>query len=167
MKFRVGLGYDIHRLEAGRKLFLGGLEIPFPKGLHGHSDGDCLIHSIIDALLGAMGEGDIGQLFPDSEEKYKDIRSTELLKEVMARLDAKGMEIVNVDTIIVAEEPRLAPYILRMKELLSALLRVDKNNLGIKAKTNEGIGLIGEGKAIACWALVILGKREKKRGKKA
>ena len=163
MKVRAGLGYDIHCLKRGRKLFLGGIEIPFPKGLAGHSDGDCLIHSIIDALLGAMGEKDIGQLFPDSDKKYKDIRSTELLSDVLARLRARGMEIVNCDSVIVAEEPRIAPHILRMKKFLSSFLGVNKENLGIKAKTNEGLGLIGEGKAIACWALVILGEKEKRK----
>lgn len=165
MKFKVGIGYDIHRLEPGRKLFLGGLEIPFPKGLAGHSDGDTLLHAIIDSLLGALGEGDIGQLFPAKEQRYKGIRSTELLREVVAKLDKGKIEIIHVDSVIIAEEPKLAPYISKMKEILSPILRLEKKSIGIKAKTNEGLGPLGQGEAIACWAVALV--REKKRGKKA
>lgn len=158
MKIRTGLGYDIHRLAEGRKLFLGGVEIPSSKGLIGHSDGDCLIHAIIDALLGATGERDIGQLFPDRDPEYKDIRSTELLNEVVSRMRRKKIEIVNIDSIIVAEEPRLAPYIPRMKEVLCPILGVEGDDFGIKAKTNEGLGEIGRGEAIASWAQVLVKK---------
>jgi len=163
--FKVGIGYDIHRLVAERKLFLGGLEIPFPKGLAGHSDGDALLHAIIDSLLGAMGEGDIGQLFPDSDERYKGIRSTELVREVLARLEKHKIEIVHIDSVIIAEEPKLVPYISKMKEILSPILRLEKKKIGIKAKTSEGLGPLGQGEAIACWAVALV--REKKRGKKA
>lgn len=159
MKIRVGLGYDIHKLAKERKLFLGGVEIPFPQGLLGHSDGDCLIHALIDALLGALGEGDIGQLFPDTDPRYKDIRSTELLREVTEKVDARGMDIINVDMIVIAEEPKLTPYIAKMKETLTIILGVEKDNIGIKAKTNEGLGLVGQRAAIASWAIVLI--REK------
>jgi len=165
LKFKVGIGYDIHRLEQGRKLFLGGLEIPFPKGLAGHSDGDALLHAIIDSLLGALGEGDIGQLFPANEQRYKGIPSTELLREVVAKLDKAKIEIIHVDSVIIAEEPKLAPSISKMKEILSPILRMEKESIGIKAKTNEGLGPLGQGEAIASWAVTLV--REKKRGKKA
>lgn len=158
MEIRVGLGYDIHRLVPGRKLYLGGIEIPFSQGLAGHSDGDCLIHAIIDSLLGALGEGDIGQLFPDDDSRYQDIRSTELLKEVMERIFHHEHTILSLDTVIVAEKPRLTPFIPRIKDKLSSLLNLRVKYLGVKAKTNEGIGLIGKEKAIACWAVVLLGK---------
>jgi len=153
---KIGIGYDIHRLEPGRKLYLGGKEIPFSLGLAGHSDGDGLIHAIIDALLGAMGEGDIGQLFPDTEVKYKGMRSTELLKDVMKRLRKKNHKIIHVDSIIIADEPKLASYLLDMKKILCPILLIKENDLGIKVKTNEGLGLVGEGKAIACWATVLI-----------
>jgi 2-C-methyl-D-erythritol 2,4-cyclodiphosphate synthase len=158
LKIRAGFGYDIHRLVEGRKLFLGGVEVPSSRGLIGHSDGDCLIHAIIDALLGAVGEKDIGQLFPDREPEYKDIRSTELLKEVVSRLRKKKTEIINIDSIIVAEEPKLAPYISRMKEVLCPILEIEGDDLGIKAKTNEGLGEIGRIEAIASFAQVLVKK---------
>lgn len=158
MKIRTGIGYDIHRLEEGKKLFLGGVEIPSPKGLIGHSDGDCLIHAVIDALLGSTGDKDIGQLFPDRDPEYKDVRSTELLKEVISRLKKNKITIVNIDSIIVAEEPMLAPYIPRMKEVLCPILWIEEDDFGIKAKTNEGIGEIGRGEAIASWAQVLVKK---------
>jgi 2-C-methyl-D-erythritol 2,4-cyclodiphosphate synthase len=153
---RAGLGYDIHKFKKGRKLYLGGVEIPFAQGLEGHSDGDCLIHAIIDALLGALEEGDIGQLFPDTDPKFKGIRSTELLREVVEKLKAKGMEIINIDSVVIAEEPRLSSHILGMKKTLNSILGVERGRLSIKAKTNEGIGLIGKKRAIASWALVLL-----------
>ncbi|MGD8535173.1 MAG: 2-C-methyl-D-erythritol 2,4-cyclodiphosphate synthase [Candidatus Aminicenantes bacterium] len=160
MEIRAGLGYDIHRLEEGRRLFLGGVEIDFAKGLTGHSDGDCLIHAIIDALLGAAGKEDIGQHFPDTDPQYKDVRSTELLEKVMSLLRERKMEILSVDSIVIAEKPKLGPYIPQMKETLGPILGVGQDGLGIKAKTNEGMGVIGEGDAIAAWAQVLV--REKK-----
>ena len=152
------MGYDLHRLESGRKLYLGGVEIPFPKGLKGHSDGDCLIHAMADALLGAMGEKDIGQCFPDTDETYKDIRSTELLVMVMKMLQERDLVIINIDAIIIAEEPKLADHIPRMKKALGPLLGLGAEDLGIKAKTNEGIGLLGLGEAMAAWASVLVVK---------
>lgn len=160
MQIKAGLGFDIHRLEKGRKLILGGTEIPFAQGLTGHSDGDCLIHAIIDGLLGAMGEKDIGQMFPDTEARFKDIQSTKLLEEVMSTLREKKLKILNIDSIIIAEEPKLAPHISRMKDILCPLLYVQREDLGIKAKTHEGIGLIGRGEAIAAWAQVLVKKEE-------
>lgn len=160
MRISTGIGYDLHRLAAGRRLFLGGLEIPFPQGLVGHSDGDALIHALVDALLGAMGEGDIGRLFPDTEPRYKDIRSTELLKEVAARLRKARWDVLHADCIAVAEEPKLGPFFPEMKKILGSILGIRGDQLGLKAKTNEGLGLVGRGKAIACWAVVLIGKKK-------
>ena len=159
MKIKAGLGYDIHRLEEGRKLFLGGVEIDFPKGLKGHSDGDCLIHALIDALLGAAGEKDIGQIFPDTDPRYNDIQRTALLKKIVGLINEKDMEILSIDSIIIAEKPKLAPYIHQMKEVLCLILGVGRDDLGIKAKTNEGLGEIGQGVAIASWAQVLVKKK--------
>ncbi len=159
MKIKTGLGYDIHRLVEGRKLFLGGVEIDFPKGLKGHSDGDCLIHALIDALLGAAGEKDIGQIFPDTDPRYNDIQSTVLLKKVVGMINEKDMEILSIDSIIIAEKPKLAPCIHQMKEILCPILGVGRDDLGIKAKTNEGLGEIGQGVAIASWAQVLVKKK--------
>jgi 2-C-methyl-D-erythritol 2,4-cyclodiphosphate synthase len=156
LKIKSGLGYDIHRLVDGRKLFLGGIEIPFAKGLLGHSDGDCLIHAIIDALLGALGEKDIGHHFPETDSQYKDIRSTELLKVVIQRLEKNSTKIAHIDSLVIAEEPRLAAHIPRMKETLCAILRIGPEDLGIKARTNEGLDAVGHGEAIAAWATVLL-----------
>jgi len=150
------MGYDIHRLEEGRKLFLGGAEIPFSRGLAGHSDGDCLIHAIIDALLGAMGEMDIGQMFPDTDPQYKGIHSTALLERTMTELRKKGMCVQHVDSVIIAEHPKLAPHIPTMKEVLCPLLGIEREDLGIKAKTNEGLGAIGRGEAIAALVQVLV-----------
>jgi 2-C-methyl-D-erythritol 2,4-cyclodiphosphate synthase len=150
------MGYDLHRLAAGRRLVLGGVEIPFSKGLVGHSDADVLVHALIDALLGAAGEGDIGGLFPDNDPRFKDADSTGLLKAVMENLRAKRRAVRNADCVIVAEAPRIGPHVARMKETLAPLLGIAPDRLGIKAKTNEGTGLIGEGGAIACWAVVLL-----------
>jgi len=153
---RVGIGYDSHRLIEGRKLILGGVEIPFEKGLLGHSDGDALTHAIIDALLGAAGLGDIGGLFPDTDPKYKGANSRSLLKEVVSLLDEKGFQIVNVDSTIIAEAPRMAPHIPKMKKTLSAVLKTDAVN--IKAKSNEKMGAIGRGEGMACWAVCLIEK---------
>jgi 2-C-methyl-D-erythritol 2,4-cyclodiphosphate synthase len=156
LKIKSGLSYDVHRLVSGRKLFLGGVEIPFAKGLLGHSDGDCLIHAIIDALLGALGEKDIGQHFPETNNTYKDIRSTELLEDVVRRLDEKNAKIAHIDSLIIAEEPRVAAFIPLMKETLCAILQIGPEDLGIKARTNEGFDAVGHGEAIAAWATVLL-----------
>ncbi len=163
MDVKIGIGYDIHRLIKGRKLFLGGVEIPHPLGLAGHSDGDCLVHALIDALLGAAGEGDIGQLFPDSDPAYKGIRSAVLLRRVVARLKRRKLEVLNIDTVIVAEAPLLGPYAGKMKKVLCPILHVTTADIGIKAKTNEGLGQVGRRKAVACWAVALIGNKEEKR----
>ena len=159
MIYRTGIGYDIHRLEEGRRLILGGVEVPHPRGLAGHSDGDVLIHAVIDALLGAMGERDIGQCFPDTNPVYKNIQSTELLVSIAIQLKQRDLEVVNIDSIIIAEEPKLNPYIPSMKNILCPILGVSLKDLGIKAKTQEGLGDIGEGRAIAAWATAMLAGR--------
>lgn len=164
MKIKVGLGYDIHRLERGRDLYLGGVKIPHPSGLLGHSDGDCLVHALIDALLGAVGEADIGRLFPDTDPAYRGIRSIALLQQVMARLRRRRARVLNADVVVVAQTPKLAPYIEPMKDALCPILGVARSRLGIKAKTNEGLGLIGRERAIACWAAALV---EEEAGKKA
>lgn len=153
---KIGFGYDIHRLEAGRRLVLGGAEISFAAGLLGHSDGDALVHAIIDALLGALGEPDIGAHFPTTDPRYKDARSTGLLEAVVRLVRARGAVIVNVDSVIVTEEPKMEPHIPAMKAALSAILGIPAACLGIKAKTNEGLGPVGEKRAIACYAVALL-----------
>ncbi|MEE8605021.1 MAG: 2-C-methyl-D-erythritol 2,4-cyclodiphosphate synthase [Candidatus Aminicenantaceae bacterium] len=157
MKIKIGIGYDIHRLHEGKKLFLGGVKIPFSKGLTGHSDGDCLIHAIIDALLGAIGEGDIGQYFPDTDPRYRNIQSTKLLEIIMDHVRKKGGSIHHIDCIIIAESPKIGPHIAKMKQVLCPLLQIQTNDLGIKSKTNEGIGSLGQGEAIAAVAQALLG----------
>ncbi len=158
MSIKVGLGFDIHRLVNQRPLYLGGIAVPFPQGLLGHSDGDCLVHALIDAILGAAGEGDIGQLFPDSDPRFKDIPSLELLHHVMNIIKEKQMRLINLDSVIIAEEPPLAPHIPRMKEILSPVLMLSRESISIKAKTNEKLGPIGHQEAIAAWACVLLEK---------
>ena len=151
---KVGIGYDIHKLVKGRKLILGGIEIKFSKGLSGHSDGDVLTHAIIDAILGALGKGDIGKHFPDTDSRYKNISSLVLLKETMKLLTKSKYRINNLDTAIIAEKPKIAPYSGKIEERLASVLKVKKEFINIKAKTNEGLGEIGKGKAIACFAIV-------------
>jgi 2-C-methyl-D-erythritol 2,4-cyclodiphosphate synthase len=153
---KIGFGYDIHRLEAGRRLVLGGVDIPHRAGFVGHSDGDALVHAVIDALLGALGEGDVGTLFPDTDERYRGARSVGLLEAVMGRLREKGGVVVNVDTVVVAEEPKIGPHAPAMKAALAPVLGVPPGALGIKAKTNEGLGSVGEKRAIACYAVALV-----------
>ncbi len=153
---RIGIGYDIHRLETGRRLVLGGLDIPFPAGLLGHSDGDALVHAVMDALLGALGESDIGARFPDTDPAYEGARSAGLLAEVVRLVRGRGGEIVNVDAVIVAEEPKMGPHIPAMKAALAPVLGVPASAVGLKAKTNEGLGAVGEKRAIACYAVALI-----------
>lgn len=161
MKLRTGIGYDIHRLAAGRKLVLGGVRIPSSSGLTGHSDADALVHALIDALLGASGEGDIGQMFPDTDPKWKDADSTALLKTVMGRLRRAGFAVMNADAVIVAERPSIAPHVAAMKRVLCPILGITADALGIKGKTNEGLGPIGQRRAIACLATVFLRRKSR------
>jgi len=150
---RIGIGYDVHPLVKGEKLILGGVNIPYSKGLSGHSDADVLVHSIGDALLGAAGKKDIGFLFPDSEPKYKGISSLTLLRQIFTLLQEEGFRINNLDTTVVAEEPRLSPYIPQMKENIARVLKIDVHQIGIKATSPEGLGFLGEKKGISCWAI--------------
>ena len=154
---RFGIGYDVHKLAAGRKLILGGVEIPHEFGLEAHSDGDVLIHAIMDALLGAAALGDIGQHFPGTAE-FKDISSVELLKRVCALIKEKNYSIGNVDSIVVAEKPKLAPYILQMRQRLAEVMQVDVDAVSVKATTEEGLGFTGTRQGIAAYAVVSLEK---------
>lgn len=154
---RFGIGYDVHKLAPNRKLILGGVEIEHTLGLEAHSDGDVLIHAIIDALLGAATLGDIGQHFPMTSE-FKDVSSVELLKKTCELIAAKGYSIGNVDSIIVAQRPKLAPYILSMRERLADVLQVDLDAVSVKAKTEEGLGFTGNESGISAYAVASLEK---------
>jgi len=160
MSYHIGIGYDIHRLVEGRKLFLGGVEIPYLKGLLGHSDGDVLLHAICDALLGAVGAGDIGEHFPDTDPQYQGISSAELLSKVKSLIEKRNFFIGNLDTVVVAEEPKLAPFKKEIKETIARILSIKQDCVNIKAKTHEGMGEIGQKEAIACYATVMLITRE-------
>jgi 2-C-methyl-D-erythritol 2,4-cyclodiphosphate synthase len=153
---RIGFGYDVHKLVEKRKLILGGLEIPFEKGLMGHSDADVLIHAIMDSLLGAASLGSIGDYFPDTEEKYKNISSTILLKKVKELIDQKGFSINNIDSTIVAQRPKLAGSIKKMCYNISRFLNIDENKVSVKATTTELLGFAGRGEGIAAYAVALL-----------
>jgi 2-C-methyl-D-erythritol 2,4-cyclodiphosphate synthase len=153
---RIGHGYDVHRLQEGRKLILGGVVIPYTMGLEGHSDADVLTHAVMDALLGAAACGDIGKLFPDTEEKYRGISSLVLLENVKDCIEEKGYRVSNVDCTIIAQKPRLAAYIPNMRQRLAKTLDTETENINIKATTEEGLGFTGQGEGIAahCVALI-------------
>ncbi|MBS4959252.1 MAG: 2-C-methyl-D-erythritol 2,4-cyclodiphosphate synthase [Clostridiales bacterium] len=153
---RIGSGYDVHRFDKDRKLILGGVEIPFEMGLLGHSDADVLLHAIMDSILGAAGLGDIGRHFPDSDEKYKGISSLELLNQVWGLLDEEGYCIINVDATIVAQKPKLAPYLIQMRDLIARALRVSPNQINIKATTEEGLGFTGNMEGISANAVCLI-----------
>jgi 2-C-methyl-D-erythritol 2,4-cyclodiphosphate synthase len=156
MQYKSGIGYDIHRLVAARPLFLGGVEIPYDKGLLGHSDGDVLIHALCDAILGALALGDIGEHFPDTDPKYEGIASSQLLSTVKGFLDKSGYKINNLDVILIAQAPALTPFKKKMKQKLCSLMNIQEDTLNIKAKTNEGLGVVGNNEAIACYAAASL-----------
>lgn len=156
MRVRVGVGWDIHPLVEGRRLVLGGVVIPFPKGLLGHSDGDALVHAVIDALLGAANLGDIGTHFPPSDPRYKDADSMALLDRVCRVLAEKGWRIGNVDTIVVAESPPLRPFLDAMRQRLAHCLGVPPTHVSVKAKTAEGLGPVGRQEAIAAYAVALV-----------
>ena len=158
LNFRTGIGYDLHRLEENRSLIIGGVKIPYEKGLLGHSDADVLVHAIIDALLGALALPDIGTLFPDTDEKYKDADSIELLKKVYSMVREKEYLINNLDTNIIAQAPKMMPYIPQMKEVLASVLNIDIKDISIKAKTKEHLDAVGEKKAIEAQAVVTVYK---------
>lgn len=157
---KIGIGYDAHRLVDGRKLFLGGVHIPYSKGLLGHSDGDVLIHAICDAMLGAISEGDIGVHFPDSDESIKNIESVKILAYVSELAKKKGYRVVNIDAVVIAEEPKISPYREKMKEKLADVLGVDAVLVGIKGKTTEGMGFAGRKEGIAAQAVALLEQEE-------
>ena len=161
-EYRMGIGTDIHRVVEGRKLILGGVLVPFPAGLIGHSDGDVVLHAIIDALLGAAGMGDIGTLFPDTDPKFKDADSKGLLLDVKGMLEEKRWVVVNVDLTIQIEQPRLEPLKGQIKRCIASLLGIDFTAVNVKAKTSEGLGATGAGEAIATTAVALL-KRKYKR----
>ena len=153
---RVGIGYDVHPLVEGRPLVLGGVTVPFSHGLLGHSDGDALTHALIDALLGAAGLGDIGTHFPSSDAQYRDIASTVLLRHTAALLASHGWRVVNVDATIVAERPRMGPYLDAMRQELARNFGGDASTVNVKAKTNNGLGFLGAGEGMAAWAVALL-----------
>jgi 2-C-methyl-D-erythritol 2,4-cyclodiphosphate synthase len=157
---RIGTGYDVHRLAAGRKLMIGGVDIPFEKGLLGHSDADVLLHAICDAMLGAAGLGDIGRHFPDTAPIYKDISSLMLLEEVRRLLAEAGFRVHNVDATIVAEKPKMAPHIPNMVRNIAEAIKVDRSAVNVKATTTEGLGFTGRDEGMAACAVVLLRKVE-------
>lgn len=155
---KIGVGYDVHRLVEDRPLILGGVTIPFSKGLDGHSDADVLVHAIMDALLGALGLGDIGRHFPDTDKAYEGANSLSLLKAVFNMLVEKKYTIGNIDAIIIAEKPKMAPYIETMKAKIGAVLEMEASDVNIKATTEEGLGFTGRGEGIACKAICLIEK---------
>ncbi|MBZ4645656.1 MAG: 2-C-methyl-D-erythritol 2,4-cyclodiphosphate synthase [Petroclostridium sp.] len=155
---RIGHGYDVHRLVEGRKLILGGVDIPYEKGLLGHSDADVLIHAILDALLGAAALGDIGKHFPDTDNKYKGISSMLLLKEAKRILEEKEYYVNNIDATVIAQRPKLAPYIQTMRQNIANILGINIEQVNVKATTTEGLGFIGTGEGIAAHAVCVIVK---------
>jgi len=158
---RIGIGFDAHRFAEGRRLVIGGVQIPYPKGLEGHSDADVLLHAVCDAMLGALALGDIGQHFPDTDPAFKGIPSTELLRQVKAIVSERGYEAGNVDATIIAQAPRMAPHIEKMREIVAGILGCRADDVGVKATTTEGMGFCGRGEGIAAVAIACL---HKKRG---
>lgn len=157
---RIGLGYDIHRLIDGRKLFLGGVEIPYIKGLDGYSDADVLLHALCDAILGAMGIEDIGVHFPNDDPNFKGISSLELLHKVSVLAEKEGFTIINVDSTLILEEPKLMPFKGKMKKTIASVLGIEESRVNIKATTQEGVGAIGRGEAIAAYAIAAVEEKK-------
>jgi 2-C-methyl-D-erythritol 2,4-cyclodiphosphate synthase len=157
--YRIGMGYDVHPLAENRPLILGGVTIPSQRGLAGHSDADCLVHAICDALLGALSAGDLGRHFPDSDPQYKDVASLLLLKKVVEMVEQKGFLISNIDATVVAQAPKLAPYRAQMEEKIAQTVEVEHEQVNVKATTTEGLGFIGRGEGIAAYAVVLVEKR--------
>jgi 2-C-methyl-D-erythritol 2,4-cyclodiphosphate synthase len=151
-----GIGYDLHRLASGRRLILGGIEVPFEKGPVGHSDGDALAHAICDALLGAAGLGDIGTHFPDTDPRWKDAHSLRFLEHVRSLLSERRLRITHLDAIVITERPKLGPHFSAMREALAEALGIEVSRINLKAKTNEGVGAVGRGEAIAAQAIATL-----------
>jgi 2-C-methyl-D-erythritol 2,4-cyclodiphosphate synthase len=158
MDIRIGHGFDVHRFQRGRKLILGGVEIPHDRGLAGHSDADAVLHALINAILGALGDGDIGAHFPDSDPRYKDIASGKLLKETLRIMRRRRFKIINADVTLVAQRPKLAPYYGRMRQSVARLCGVSEGRINIKATTTEKLGWAGAGKGLAATAVVLLAR---------
>ena len=152
--YRIGIGYDIHRLADGRKLMLGGVRVPFMKGLLGHSDSDVLSHAVCDALLGVAALGDIGTHFPDTDPRWRGASSLDFLRQTLQLINAKGYRVANVDATVITEQPKLKPYIQAMREQLAAVLELDVDAVSVKAKSPEGLGLLGRKEGIAAMAVV-------------
>ena len=153
---RIGCGYDIHAFVPGRSLILGGVDIPHSKGLLGHSDSDALVHAVCDALLGAMGEGDLGRHYPSSDQRFKNISSLKLLEDVAEKLTRKGYRVVNVDSVIIAQAPRLAPHLSAMQESIASVLSIDADLVNVKVKSGEGLDAVGREEAIAAHAVCLI-----------
>jgi 2-C-methyl-D-erythritol 2,4-cyclodiphosphate synthase len=153
---RVGLGFDVHAFAEGRALVLGGLTIPSDKGLQGHSDGDVLLHAISDAILGAAADGDIGHYFPDSDESIKGINSEKILTHAIGRARSRGLDVVNVDAVVICEKPKIGPYRDQLREHIATLLSIGTERVNIKGKTAEGLGFLGKGEGIAVYAVCLL-----------
>lgn len=156
---RIGIGYDVHRLVEGRTLRIGGVDIPHEKGLDGHSDADVLVHAVMDAMLGALALGDIGSRFPDTSQQYQDIDSMLLLQKVATMIDERGWRVGNIDSVIAAQRPKLAPYIESMREEIASVLKIEKEDVGIKATTTEKLGFEGREEGISAQAVVLLYKK--------
>jgi 2-C-methyl-D-erythritol 2,4-cyclodiphosphate synthase len=154
--FKIGIGYDTHRLVEGRALILGGVLVPFSKGLLGHSDADVLLHAIMDSILGALALGDIGKHFPDTDEEYKGASSINLLKSVAGQLKTRGCRVVNIDAVIIAQEPKLGPYMAQMKKNISEVLEIDEGCVNIKATTEEGLGFTGAGLGMSAQSVCLI-----------
>lgn len=153
---RIGNGYDVHRLQKGRRLVIGGVEIDYPSGLEGHSDADVLLHAICDALLGAAGMGDIGRHFPDSDMRYQGISSLYLLQEVGKKLHQAGFKVINIDSTVIAQKPRLAPYISAMRQNIARVMQIEVEQVNVKATTTEGLGFEGREEGISALAVALL-----------
>lgn len=160
LNFRIGIGFDVHAFKEGRKLIIGGIEIPSDKGLEGHSDADVLLHAICDAMLGALALGDIGVHFPNTDKKWKDADSALLLKHVNELINSKGYELGNLDCVLAMEEPKISPYVDKIRTRISEILNVDAGQISIKATTTEKLGFIGRAEGIASYTTVLLIKKE-------
>lgn len=163
LEIRIGNGYDVHRLVEGRKLVLGGVDIPFEKGLLGYSDADVLVHAVMDAVIGALALGDIGKLFPDTDPQYKDISSLVLLDRVWQEMDREGYEIGNLDAVICAQRPKLTPRISAMRRQLAKTLRCPTNRVSVKATTTEKLGFVGKEEGMSSYAVVLLVRKEEEQ----
>ena len=163
MTMRIGIGYDVHPLVTGRKLILGGVEIPFEKGLKGHSDADALIHAIGDALLGALALGDLGKHFPESDPKYRGISSLKLLQEIYQKINQANFSVVNLDAVLIVEKPKLADYISLMRENIASCLKIKVEQVSVKATREEGLGFTGRGEGVAAKAVILIEKNHERK----